>query len=378
MGQQQQQGQGGDTSMAPAWIMALLFLASYVIWRSASEYIVSVVFYFNVLQGKLINLVVHSSELDSKIYLMETLDPRTVEWGQLVDFTYYVGTFVRYPVIFVLVILSGILYRSDVTVQYRKTHSMKSLSQQEQHNWPAIMPVISQDLVSMDINVGPWAMALTPVEFSRKYNLLKKNDMLLDDSLPGQEMTAGLRRGDAKRVFTLQLGPSWEGHFDRCPLHVQALAAVFMARMNRDKTAATEILQALDKSFVLGKLHAPSVPGTLQKYQQSELVKEIYSRHAYLLTVLASLLEAARLDGVVPSSEFLWLKPTDRRLWYMMNCIGRQTPYAEVAGAFAHWRAEKAMGRSSRAPMIDEAIKALEIAIKEVKLSPKELQGLLP
>ena len=81
---------------------------------------------------------------------------------------------------------------------------------------------------------------------------------------------------------------------------------------------------------------------------------------------------------MVPSSEFLWLKTVDRRLWYMLNCIGRQTPYAEVGGPFAHWRAEQAMGRRSLVPMIDEAIRALEIAIKEIKLSPKELQGLQP
>ena len=62
----------------------------------------------------------------------------------------------------------------------------------------------------------------------------------------------------------------------------------------------------------------------------------------------------------------------------MLNCVGRQTPFAEVAGPFAHWRAEQTMGRPSRAPMIDEAIKALEVAIKEVKLSPKELGELQP
>ena len=62
----------------------------------------------------------------------------------------------------------------------------------------------------------------------------------------------------------------------------------------------------------------------------------------------------------------------------MLNCVGRQTPFSEVAGPFAHWRAEQVLGRASKVPMIDEAIKALEIAIKEVKLSPKELQGLKP
>ena len=79
-----------------------------------------------------------------------------------------------------------------------------------------------------------------------------------------------------------------------------------------------------------------------------------------------------------PSAEFLWLKPIDRRLWYMLNCIGRQTPYPEVGGPFAHWRAEQVMGRPSLTPMIDEAIKALEGAIREVKLTPKELQELKP
>ena len=60
----------------------------------------------------------------------------------------------------------------------------------------------------------------------------------------------------------------------------------------------------------------------------------------------------------------------------MLNSAGRQTPYAEVGGAFAHWRAEQVMQKRSLTPMIDEAIKALEVAVKEVKLSPKEFQGL--
>ena len=65
-------------------------------------------------------------------------------------------------------------------------------------------------------------------------------------------------------------------------------------------------------------------------------------------------------------------------MWYMLNCVGRQTPLAEVGGPFAHWVAERTTGRRSLAPMIDEAIRALEVAVKEIKLSPKELQGLEP
>lgn len=190
-------------------------------------------------------------------------------------------------------------------------------------------------------------------------------------------MTAGVRRGDAKRVFTLQLGPYWDG-FEHCPPHARALAGVFMARMNRDRGSASKILESIDKSYAEGKPDYSMATSIVRKYQNTELIQNIVGRHAYLLTVMASLLQASRDDGVVPSAEFLWLKTVDRRLWYMLNCVGRQTPYAEVAGPFAHWRAERAMHRSSLVPMIDEAIKAIEIAVKEVKLSPKELQELQP
>lgn len=377
MGQQAQQS-SGDHSLAPAWIMILIVFLGYFIWHGAHQYIVSFVFAFNIVQAKLINYFMHDAGLANDILLMQTLDPHQVNWQQLMEFTKHVGDFSRYPIIFLMLIFALILYRSDVTVKYRRRHTMVTLREQEQKNWPAIMPVIKEDLIATDVNVGPWAMALTPMEFARKYQLLKKSDVLLDNtSTPGLEMTAGLRRGDAKRIFTLQLGPAWDG-FERCPIHVRALAAVFMARMNRDKAAANNILTNCDKSFVMGKLEPGDVDSVIQKYVNTEMVKEIISKHAYLLTVMASLLEGSRQDGVVPSSEFLWLKPTDRRLWYMCNCVGRQTPFAEVGGPFAHWKAEKAMGRRSRAPMVDEAIKALEIALKEIKLSPKELQELQP
>lgn len=374
---QQQQQQGGDNSMAAAWIMILIFFSLYVLWRLAQPQIVSFVFYFNILEATIINAVLHDSKIDTYIHLLQTINRNSVDFNQLVELSDFIGVYIRYPVIAIIIILSIFLYRSDVTTKYKKIHNMQSLREQEQDNWPSISPVVKEDLVSIDINEGPWAMALSPMEFARKHNILKKNDALLDKSnyIPGQEMTASIRRGDAKRVFTMQLGPAFEG-FEKTPIHVKALAAVFMSRINRDKDSAKEILESLDKSFQAGNLKAPTAQAILKKYTNTEIVQEIFAKHAYLLTVLASLLKAARDDGVVPSSEFLWLKVVDRRLWYMLNCVGRQTPFAEVGGPFAHWRAEQEMGRSCRAPMIDEAIKALEIAIKEIKLSPKELREL--
>lgn len=379
MAQQQQGGSGGggDNSMAPVWITILLFLGAYTLWALAKQHIVAIVFKLNLLQAKLVTPFVSNSSLDNDIILMQTLNPASVTWKQLVDLTGSVGNYTRYPVAVILVVLAVYLYQSNITLRFRKTHSMKTLRAQEQFNWPAIMPIVKEDIVAADVSKGPWAMSLTPLEFAQKYRLLKKDDALLDNPLPGMEMTAGIRRGDAKRVFTLQLGPYWEG-FDHCPPHTYALAAVFMARMNRDRNSATLILETLDRTCAAGKPDFSVARPILKKYQNTPEVQEIIGKHAYLLTVLSTLIESARQDGVVPSAEFLWLKTVDRRLWYMLNSVGRQTPFSEVAGPFAHWRAEKALGRRSLVPMIDEAIKALEVAIKEVKLTPKVFQELQP
>jgi intracellular multiplication protein IcmP len=374
---QQQQQSGSDSGLGTVWVIALLFLTAFVIWKAGHQYIVAFVFQVNLWQAKLVNFFINNQGLAHQIYLMQTIDPGTVDFNQMVEMMRGVGNFMRYPVVLALGILAVVLYQSNIKNKYRRTHDMKTLRAQEQFNWPSIMPVIKEDLANEDINKGPWAMALTPMEFARKHNLLKKDDALLDKQIPGLEMTAGVRRGDTKRVFTLQLGPYWEG-FDHFPPQAYALAAVFIARMNRDRDAANNILYVLNKTFVTGKPDYSVARPVMKKYCNTELVQEIVVKHAYMLTVMISLLAAARDDGVVPSSEFLWLKPVDRRLWYTLNCVGRQTPFSEVGGPFAHWRAEQEMGRPSLVPMIDEAIKALEVAIKQVRLTPRQMQELRP
>lgn len=370
-------GGGQDSSMTMLWVIFLLFVVAYFIWRLLKNYIIATIFFINLWQAKLVALFVNSPELQDDIYLMQTLDPTSIEWAQFLQLLSSVGDYIRYPIGAILLLLGLWLYKKNLVNRFCRAHTMNTLRKQEQFNWPAIMPVVPQDLTELDLSEGPWAMALTPYEFAKKHRLLKKEDVLRDSTgTPGLEMTASVKKADAKRVFTLQLGPYWEG-FERCPPHVSALAAVFLARIKRDRPSATLILETLDKSFILGgKPNFAIARPILKKYQNSPDIQEIIEKHAYLLTVMASLVEAARLDGVVPTSEFLWLKTIDRRLWYMLNSVGRQTPFAEVGGPFAHWRAEKSLGRRSLMPMIDEATKALEIAIKEIKLTPKALQEL--
>jgi len=375
MGQAAGQGQSNDDGTAPLWIAVFLVIVSMLIWYYNHGWIVIVLFKLNIWQAKLVDLLWPGQPLVSLIQYMETINVDLVDWPALYQVTTEVGKYTRYIYGSIIMLLAFFLYQKDISNKFCKVYSMKTLRMQEQENWPSIAPVIKEDLTNTDIDSGPWAMALSPMQFCRKYHLLKKNDLLLDSNTPGQEMTASIKKADAKRLFTMQLGSIWED-FDKCQPHVIALAAIFIARINQDRDSANHISSELSKSFALGKINYSSAFPILAKYRNQLDVLKISQSHAYIYTFMASLLEKARDDGVVPSSEFLWLKPIDRRLWYTLNCVGRQTPFSEVGGVFAHWKAEKCMQRPCLTPMIDDAVKALELAIKDVKLTPEELKEL--
>lgn len=303
---------------------------------------------------------------------IKLVHPSDVDWAHVSGLCNAVGHYMRYPLGAILVTMAFFLYTKNIGMKFRRTHSMKTLRDQEQKNWPQIMPIIARDLAAEDVKIGPWAMALTPMEFAKQYNLLKK-DEFAPPGMANMEvpLTATIKKGEARRILTLQLGPYWNG-FDALPPHTKALAAIFMAKINRDRDGAANLLKALSVSSVKGHLDVTQVPALLNKHRNSELVQEIIPKHAYVTTMMASLLESARDDGVLASADFLWLKPIDRRLWYTLNNMGRQTAFVEVGGIFAHWKVEKALKQRSLMPMVEEAVKALEMAIKEVKLTPKE------
>ncbi len=48
------------------------------------------------------------------------------------------------------------------------------------------------------------------------------------------------------------------------------------------------------------------------------------------------LLIYAKRKGVLASSQFIWLRPYDRTLWYALNQIGGKATWAEAAGPWAH------------------------------------------
>lgn len=368
----QQSGQD-DQSMAILWLVAAAFATVGAIWYFFKVQIIGVYLDLKLLELNFFSFFTNNLEPTKELINYYKADPNQASFQQVLAVGKSVGSYLRIPFVIILLILAFVVYYGNLVRTYKRIYTMRDLVTLEKTNWPQTTPVAGLDLIHTDIDVGPWAMALTPMQYCKRYKLLEEYRPQRQEGMSKQEWSrveVHLRRGEANKLFALQLGPAWEG-VDKLTPQAKSLFAIFVARFNADTKAAQECLTKLNISSDT-KLDFQCTDELLKKHRDSQIVKDIGQAHAYVFTVMASMLEAARQDGVQASADFLWLKPLDRRLWYILNTVGRQTPFVEVAGIFAHWTAEKEAGKSLLVPMVEEATRALDVALKEVIYKPEK------
>jgi intracellular multiplication protein IcmP len=361
-----------DQSTNFFWLLCLIMGTIVVVWWLCRQYLVIPIFWFRVLEVDAIQYVMSfwskvapflhlprpdMSAINHVQKFMLNADPKTIDYDYFAAVNTYIGKWVRFPVMTILFGFGSYLLFFHSSMRFREIHNMNSLKKLEVENWPQITPVLTLDLVKEDIEKGPWAMAKVPLDFC------KENNLLTTKFNAGKQCWS-LKRGPAYRVFALQLGPLWRGA-QNLPIHMKALFIIFVSRTEKDKEVAKKLLFQIASSASSGKLDFTGVEELVKKYQHVRLAQWLESRHAYVYTFMASLLEISRSDGVLATAEFLWLKPLDRRLWYVLNNVGRQTAFVENAGPYAHWLAEKKVGKALKTPMVKEAVNGMEQAIDE-------------
>jgi len=357
----------GDNSLGPLWIIIGLFVFCVAIWYVAHDYIVWAIFKLKSFELALIGLF--TDKLNNVQTLIDTIPPSQVELSQLNYICAQVGHYIRIPAVILLCGFAVLIYRAGSASGFTQAYSMETLLNLESKNWPQIRPIMGQNLIDTHIHKGAWAMALTPMDFAKKYKLIVEEEAPLEEGEFRREakIIAKLDRGRAAAVLTLQLGPLWGGVQKLSP-QAKALFAIFAARANGDRKGAEQLLTQLSTSYdpKHNKTNYEGSDALVLKHINSKVVRRVTSMHAYVLTVIPTLLQVARYDGVLATADFLWLKTIDRKLWFMLNTVGRQVPAVEIAGPFAHWQAEEQLGRKIFVPMIDNAIDGLEVALGEI------------
>lgn len=371
----QEQNSGQDNSLDFLWTVGLIIGVFVATWYFGRPYISKAILHIRLwellgikwVMSSLTNwfdfpfFVNHIAKLESlSTYIYHNLNT-TLGFKDLMHLSIIIGEYLRYPLGFLMIIFAWMLHFSGSSRNFRHVYTTKTFRHLEKKNWPQITPVVNLDLVNQSITKGSWAMALSPMDFCKENNLI-------DLKILERSCQTKLRCDDAYKVLALQLGPKWNG-VEFLPIYLKALFAIFAARINEDKKSAETMLDQISSSAVtidVNKMDFHGVDELLKKHASSKRVAKIVARHGYVSTVLASMLNGARKIGVLASSEFIWLKPLDRRMWYMLNTVGRATAVAEICGAFSHWLAELKLSKPLVAPMIEEGIRGLEVALSEI------------
>ncbi len=360
-------GQQPDNSLGPLWIMLFICIIGGLGWYFLHAYLMLVFLKLKVIEMEVVRLF--TSRLDGVRAYASTVSPGAVTFVQAQYVASSVGKYIAIPCIILMLLLAVVIYKSASATGYRRAYNMKELSEAQQEIWPQIKPVVPLNLIKEDIRKGVWAMSLTPMEFAKQKRLIIEEEImpLEDELLRRKRVIAKLDKGRANALFTLQLGRLWRG-CEALPPYLQALFGVFAAKANGDRDTAYAVLAALSRGYDSEKNTIVCENPLLlcHKYINVKAVKLVTTSHAYELTVMSSMLELSRYDGVLSSSDFLWLKPIDRKAWFVLNGVGRRTPVCEAAGVFAHWLAEKELGKKSALPMVESATIALESALTEI------------
>ena len=235
-------------------------------------------------------------------------------------------------------------------------------------------------LSSESYDSGLWRIARSPVQFALEHGLLLGENGIpflpehaLRNGLASVDLPAygraWLDEGKALAVLQAQLGPVFVG-FETLSPGRRALAAAFLAYAAGEKKECVGILDAIANSYTEkdGKAvcrileRSDFAKRLIKPWERHQVVlseKSITRHTSYELPWFMALLTRARQKGVLASSQFLWLRPLDRALWYALNQCGGRAAWAEAFAAWAHYSAEEKAGQALHEPHVVPAVVSL-------------------
>ena len=312
-----------------------------------------------------------SDEAYQALGLMSQAEPATLTWDQMMNVLRYSGKWIRWPYAVVLVALGVAAIFMGRTAGLIRRLNMDSLLKHNAESFACLRPIVGRGkhlLSPESYDSGPWRIARTPVQFALEHGLLLDKDG--QAFTPDQALRRGLPHADlpayghahldedkTAAVLQEQLGRKFSG-FGAMSYARKTLASAFLSYAVGDKKDCVNLLDAVSLSYIEGEKQAPACTvledAAFQKRvvglwnAHKKLLDEAFlKRHAaFELPLFMAMLTLARKKGVLASSQFLWLRPLDRPLWYALNQCGGRAAWAEGFAAWAHYAAEEKAGKA--------------------------------
>lgn len=264
------------------------------------------------------------------------------------------------------------LFRGPET-QFRSSLDLEGLIKRQSKTFPYITPFIK--LNPSKLTPRPPGSPV-PAELPLFSEALGPEEWIAYNSIPVPN--GNIDEDAAWKAFARQLGGRWKGPKALKP-YQQILLASFALKAARKRAEADVMLGRLakcwsgDKGLVLSrdkKLYKDALRILRNKKIAGGTLK-MTNRHAFVTPALMRALAYAREEGgVLAPAMFTWLRGHDRRLWYPLNNMGRQSYHMEALGAMSHYRAEKMTQRPIPVPKMDDAIETIRDYMKSSRARP--------
>jgi hypothetical protein len=244
---------------------------------------------------------------------------------------------------------------------------------------PCLTPLVKVGpITERSALTGPWALAETPLGLVLKHRAylqprpeggwraVEAGELIYPETgLVRRDLIkprgARLEANLARQVFANQLGPRIQNLKEDLTSPYRELTMAFWAQSRDLKALALKIIDELGFSWdpKTQLAESSSAQKLWAELDEEELPDEIKRHLSFRNPLMMGFLKSARRLGILPPAMFIWLRPTDRSLYYALNQMGAQMAWAEGAGSWAHFLTENQLGRALMDPAVERAVKSL-------------------
>lgn len=267
-----------------------------------------------------------------------------------------------YVVVALFLVWAVLIARRDLNNVVQRKLSAEQLLVGSTRSFTGNIPIMHLREKIVRNQLPQWRRQRHAVEILQEDKTSEGKPLLVDGEVDQERLEDWLRGVDPKR--TTSDGRLYSRHLgyqilradevDEGRLHItsrlsnvgKALFGLFCAHAYggpegiRDYQRARDELNRSCAGHPTGEANLEVANWIWQKYKRHDEANRLFLRHPWEYTYLCHLLWMAKEKGKMGHWDFMWLKPMNRPLFYMLNSLGRKTPHPEAVMAYAQYEFE--------------------------------------
>ncbi len=356
----------------------------------------------------------YGSQWADLVATIPQINPDRMSFSNIADLLSAAGAAWRFPFLVFSMAMAWSIYRKAVTQRFAERINFKSMVKIQSRNFPVILPAVRSKLNDEQREEGPWRRFDIPYEWAMQHDVLEPPSDWPEDKpydyaallqfFKGAafdvkiEALPRINERRARSAFVQEL-TRWRGADQMAP-HRQALIAAMAVWINGDylderyaPAGGNRLFAHYNRSYSYFDLCGPPflvsmakrsawfektlkkkkkiwdvtvpridpTPGieALKDEAVQKTIARFVAKHAFEETILTAMMESCNGLMLLPTQNFLWLKPIDRLLFYVLDSLGTNGGWSVGGGAVAHYRVEIYNERRIEQPQVDLAVGAL-------------------